>query len=303
MVSLGNEMDRKPCRDTRTIRDSIEMGETCARAGLICRRVQHLLVVTTFTRCSEYAIARAVECGNELDAQVTILHVIVPGPTRNTTKYRQRKARESLETRVDILSTYALRDISIKVRAGELCLEIARAAIELGSDMIVLGLDDKGQTAAAIARYTNKPILLVTRPTTGPYRRSIIDVSNAPQSTADAAFRIVPTAESHFVIVRSPSRYDGAIEVPPEQRSTRPHSVACWHDILNYRLSWKPVSLIQATGDSIDVLFGAIDDVGGDLLVVDADGALQGAFEHENGLLHRFSAAPPCDLMLVAGTQ
>jgi hypothetical protein len=86
MGSYADGKDTKLYPSPRALRESIEMDEAFAQASLMSRRVEHLLVVAYFTERSEYAIERAVECGNKLEAEVTILHVIEPGPTRNITK-------------------------------------------------------------------------------------------------------------------------------------------------------------------------------------------------------------------------
>lgn len=303
MGSCADERDTKLYPSPRALRDSIEMGEAFAHASLMSRRIEHLLVVANFTERSEYAIGRAVECGNKLEAQVTILHVIEPGPTRSITKRRQYEARESLAKRIQIMPSDARSDISINVRIGEPCLEIAREAIELGSDVIVLGLDGEGQMATDVVRYSDKPILLVTRPPAGPYRCSVVDMSVTPQSTASAAFRLAPTAESHFVLIRSQMAFDSSNEKLPKVRLKQLHSAVSWHSILNSELPWVPVSLVQATGDPIDVLFDVVDQVSADLLVVDADGALQEICEHKRGLVPGLLTAPRCDLLLVGSND
>jgi nucleotide-binding universal stress UspA family protein len=295
-----NEKDTKRHLGHRTLGISFENDETLAEAYLLSRPVEHLLVATNFTERSEYAIERAVECGNKLKAQVTFLHVVEPGFSRKITKRRQQEAHEILKKRVQKLSPDAQSYISTNVRIGEPCFEIVREAIELGSDTIVLGLDGKGPTATAVVRLSNKPVLLVTRPLAGSYRCSVVDVSATPQWTARAAVRLAPTAKSHFVYVRSHLAVESSKERPPPARSIQLISVA--PDRRALRTRWIPDSLVQATGNPIDVLLNVADHVGANLLVVDSCSALQETCEHRVCLAQEFTAAPRCDL-LVVGSQ
>jgi nucleotide-binding universal stress UspA family protein len=299
MESYGNEKDSKPHPGYRALGVSFENDETPANSCLLIRPVDHLLVATNFTERSEYAIERAVECGNKLKAQVTLLHVIEPGSSRKVTKRRKHEAHEALQRRVRILSPDARSHISTNVRIGEPCFEIVRESIELGSDTIVLGLDGQGQTATAVVRFSNKPVLLITRPPAGPYRCSVVDVSTTPRCTASAAVRLAPTAISHFVYVRSHLAVDSSKKGPSPAPSVQ-LIISSGHDHQALGTRWMPDSSVQVTGDPIDVLLNVVDQVSADLLVVDAYSALQETCEHRICLAREFTAAPRCDLLVVA---
>ncbi|WP_161853532.1 universal stress protein [Bradyrhizobium sp. CCBAU 051011] len=295
----GNKNDSKPHPGYRTLGVSFENDETLANSCLLSRPVEHLLVATNFTERSEYAIERAVECGNRLKAQVTLLHVIEPGLSRKITKCRQHEAHEALKRRVQILSPDVRSHISTNVRIGEPCFEIVRESIELGSDTIILGLDGQGQTATAVVRFSNKPVLLITRRPAGPYHCSVVDVSAIPRCTASAAVRLAPTAISHFVYVRSQFAVGSSKKGPPPARSVQ-LIISPGHDRRVLGTRWMPDSLVQATGDPIDVLLNVVDRVSANLLVVDAYSALQETREHRICLAQDFAAAPRCDLLVVA---
>lgn len=302
MDFYGNVKDAKQHSSHRKLGISFENDEMLAESYLLSRPAAHLVVATDFTEHSEYAIERAVECGNKLKAQVTFLHVVKPGFSRKLTERRQQEAHETLKKRVQMFSPGARSCISTNVRIGEPCFEIVREAIELGSDTIVLGLNGRSPTATAVVRFSNKPVLLVARPPAGPYRCSVVDVSATPQWTARAAVRLAPTAKSHFVCVRSHLAVDSSKDGFPLARSIQLISVPPGHDHRALETRWIPDSLVQTTGDPIDILLNVVDQVGATLLVVDACTALQETCERRVSLAQEFTAAPQCDL-LVVGSQ
>ena len=97
------------------------------------------------------------------------------------------KRRTLLQEHIRILlSPNGARDVSINVRTGDICAEIAREAIELGSDAIILGMhgqhpmghDRYGHTAAHVVHYSDRPVLIVKHQPTGPYRCAVIHVES-----------------------------------------------------------------------------------------------------------------------------
>jgi nucleotide-binding universal stress UspA family protein len=256
------------------------MGEAALdHALLMSGPVEHLLAATDFTECSNRAVARALERGNALGAQVTILHVVEEGLPRKLTKLCQRKARELLTEQAKSLCPHAHNDISINVRTGEPYLEIIREAIELGSDAIILGLGEHGSvsnraaaTGLDVVRYGDKPVLLVARRPTGPYRRAVVgaDPFVTPGPIMRAARRLAPQAEADLVDV-----------VPTAAIG----------------LGFRQSDPATASGDPADVLMDRVSRIGADLLVVGSDRAIQHAHDDPMSLLGRVSDARRCDLL------
>jgi nucleotide-binding universal stress UspA family protein len=238
--------------------------------------VEHLLAATDFAEGSKRAVARALERGSALGAQVTLLHVIEEGLPRKLVKLRQREARDLLSGYARSLSPYAYNDISINVRTGDPSLEIIREAIELGSDAIVLGLerrsvigDETPATAIDVVRYSDKPVLMVALPPDGPYGRAVIDVDPyGPFGLSmQAAQRLVPQAETHVV------------RVAPTGAS---HADS-----------------LAAIGKVVDLLMNCVSQIGADLLVVGSDKAFQHAHDDPSSLLRQVSDNQRCDLLFV----
>jgi nucleotide-binding universal stress UspA family protein len=255
-----------------------EMGEAALdHALLISGPVEHLLAATDFTECSNRAVARGLERGNALGAQVTILHVVEEGLPRKLTKLCERKARELLTEQAKSLCPHAHNDISINVRTGEPYLEIVREAIELGSDAIILGLGEHGfvsnravATGLDVVRYGDKPVLLVARRPTGPYSRAVVgaDPFVTPGSIMRAARRLAPQAD--------------LVDVVPTAAIGLGQS-----------------DLATASGDTADVLMDRVSRIGADLLVVGSDRAIQHDHDDPMSLLGQVSDARRCDLLFV----
>jgi nucleotide-binding universal stress UspA family protein len=243
--------------------------------------VEHLLAVTDFTECSNRAIARALERGSALGAQVTLLHVVEEGLPRKLTKLRQRKARELLIEHARSLYRNAHNDISVNVRTGESYLEIIREAIELGSDAIILGLQGHGfvdnKTAVAamnVVHYGDKPVLMVARPPMAPYGHAVvyIDPFVALGAPVRAAQRLAPQAETHLVrIAPTAATRFGAPKSDP----------------------------VGESGSPIEVLMDCVSQIAADLLVLGSGRILQHVHDNPRSLLRRISNAGCCDLLFV----
>jgi nucleotide-binding universal stress UspA family protein len=250
-------------------------------ASAISCPVEHLLAVTDFTENSICAIARALERGNALGAQITLLHVVAEGLPRRLTKLRQREARELLTDYAGSLSTETRNDITINVRTGDPFLEIIRESIELGSDAIILGLEEHSTldsklaaTATDVITFSDKPVLLVAQPPAGPYGRAVIAVDPCVASgwAIRATQRLAPQVEAHLACV-FPTE---AAEVG----ASRAHPFA-------------------ASVNSPELLMDCISQIGADLLVVGLNRAFQYTFDDLSSLLRRASDAQRCDLLFV----
>jgi nucleotide-binding universal stress UspA family protein len=275
--------------------------------------VEHLLVGSDFTAPSDLAIARALECGNTLGAQVTVLHVVEDLLARKVAKRRQHRARELLARRVQSMRNGGM-DVSINVRIGDPSLEIIREAIELASDAIVLGF--KGGTpfrdgpaasmAAAIARFSDTPLLLVARQPAGPYRRCAVDVTAASHSTTAAASRFAPNAVAFFTLLHS--RLATAPGGMPAQwfRESHDYPALASPDHLGGADRGPPeaIHLVDLIGEPLPALLNCASEVDADLLIVGAETALPCAWELETEIRSPCEAEPsgalPCDVLLVS---
>jgi hypothetical protein len=242
--------------------------------------VEHLLAITDLTENSVCAIARALERGSVLRAQVTLLHVLEEGLPKRLTRQRRRGARELLADYVKLSCNGTDNDISINVRVGDSCLEIVREAIELGSDAIVVGLEEQynfgselAATAIDVVTFSDKPVLVVTQPLASPYVRALIAIEPRAASgwAIRATQRLAPEAETHLVRV-----------VP-----TNPVEVNA------------PLHSFAASADAADLLVDCISQMGADLLVIGLERAFQHTYDDLSNLLRCVTDAHRCDLLFV----
>ncbi|PWB66028.1 MAG: hypothetical protein C3F17_02380 [Bradyrhizobiaceae bacterium] len=276
-------MDLHDLRDARSQAASRGLGSpsaieeaAAAHELLLSVPVEHLLVATDFSPGGRRAVARALERGKALGAQVTLLHVVEEALPRGLARQRREEALWRLAEQARSLGRGATHDVSFNVRAGEPGLEILREAIELGSDAIVLGLGDRcahleapASTVMDVVRCGDRPVLMVAGPPSTPYRRAVVHADPLADiaSTERAARRLAPQVETHLV----PS----------------PAAVAAG------MLSAARV----APRVGAAVLLDCVRRVGADLLVVDADG-LQHDDHDPRLLLRHVGKSALCDLLL-----
>lgn len=250
-------------------------------ASAISCPVEHLLAVTDFTENSICAIDRALERGNALGAQITLLHVVAEGLPRKLTKLRQHEARELLTDYAGSLCAETRNDITINVRTGDPFLEIIRESIELGSDAIILGLEKPSvldsklaATAIDVITFSDKPVLVVGEQPAGPYGRAVIAVDPCVASgwAIRATQRLAPQVEAHLACV--------APTEAAEVGASLAHPFA-------------------ASANSPELLMDCISQVEADLLVVGLHRAFQHSYDDLSSLLRRAFDTQRCDLLFV----
>jgi nucleotide-binding universal stress UspA family protein len=238
------------------------------------------LAVTDLTENSVCAIDRALERGITLQAQITLFHVLEEGLSKRLTAQRRRGARELLADYVKSSCIGTDNDISINVRSGDPCLEIVREAIELGSDAIILGLEQQynfdselAATAVDVITFSDKPVFVVAQPPSNPYTRALIAVEPCVASgwVIRATQRLVPQAEAHVIRV---------LPTDPTDTSASLHSFA-------------------ANTNACDLLEDCISRTEADLLVVGLERAFQHTYDDLSNLLRCIVAARRCDLLFV----
>jgi nucleotide-binding universal stress UspA family protein len=266
--------------------------------------LEHLLVATDLMPNSHPAIERAMLLAGLSGAQVTLLHVIENTAARRAAKDRCSEAHALLREQVRRWSGNGERDVSTNVRVGEAFLEIAREAIELGTDAIILGASscpsDNCQSstlAADLVGHTDRPVLIVRQQQSRElYRRVLINMAygSRPALALGLARRFAPSAGAHVVDICF-------LELPHAMLNgwvaTQPSAEA--------RLGTVPEETrLLGTPDQAPsaalVLDIAARDFGADILVIELAQRAAGGLPLE--MLRGLATAPPCDLLL-ARTQ
>jgi nucleotide-binding universal stress UspA family protein len=126
---------------------------------------KRVLCATDLSPRSHRAVARAMLLANQLDAQLTLLHVTDAAEGSDSAIC----ARDELEQQLASTGLPVRRDIRIQLRAGNYVEAIAAFAKESDADIIVLGAQRRrplesliGATAERIVALAGRPILSVS---------------------------------------------------------------------------------------------------------------------------------------------
>lgn len=134
-------------------------------------KLQKILVPVDFSDCSRKALQYAIPFAKQFNAQLTLLHVVQPYPSvpemvpvEVETIQDGRRELDSLQKTVGS----AIRS-AVSLRTGEPHIEIARAAAELGIDLIIISTHGHkgltrmllGSTTEKVVRHAPCPVLIV----------------------------------------------------------------------------------------------------------------------------------------------
>jgi nucleotide-binding universal stress UspA family protein len=121
---------------------------------------KRVLCATDLSPRSQRAAARAARLASQLDAQLTLLHVIDP---RESAK-RPLDAREEISQQLGSIGVSMRREPAIRVRIGNYVETIAAVAQEIGADIIVLGAQRQKALAPLIGTTAERIVALASRP-------------------------------------------------------------------------------------------------------------------------------------------
>ena len=231
---------------------------------------------------------------------MTLLHVVDEGLPRRLIKNRHREAQALLQEHIRILlSPNPSRDVSINVRTGDICAEIAREAIELGSDAIILGTHGLhpighgrcGHTAANVLHYSDRPLLVVKQQPTGPYRCAVIRIESLsdPSTVVRVASRLAPRAEPYII-------HTNCVNLASSSQSLRSKTTDTPACAIEQR-SWREPTTVDHQNNP-GVLHVAVDAYQADLLVLEV--CMDRGLPPEDAV-RNVLGVPPCDLLFVRG--
>ena len=181
-----------------------------------------ILCTTDLLPRSDAAIERAGILSDQLNADLTLLHVVVPGESQQTLEQTLICASSEMQSRVSPSRWRAHNAPSLAVHAGSAAKIILDTAAESRADLLILGAHRKRPlrdalegTIAERALATRKyPVLVVRETATLPYRRVLLalDASDASASAIRAAESLVltPTADATVVHAHKPP-YEGML--------------------------------------------------------------------------------------------
>jgi universal stress protein E len=172
-----------------------------------------ILCATDLLPKSEAAIERAGLLSDQLNADLTLLHVVMPGESQRALEQTLQTALAHMKSRAQRPLWRAHRAPNVAVRAGNPARIILDTAAHSKARLLVLGPHRKrplrdtleGTIAEKALAARNTPILVVQDEARGPYRRVLLalDLSEPSASAIRAAESLVITPEVDARIVHA----------------------------------------------------------------------------------------------------
>jgi nucleotide-binding universal stress UspA family protein len=162
---------------------------------------------------TDAAIARAGILSDQLGADLTLLHVVVPGESQMALEQTLQHASYEMQSRVRPPRWRAERSPSVAVHTGIAASIILDAAARSDVRLLVLGPHRKrplrdaleGTIAEKALAARSCPVLVVRNEARDPYRRALLalDESDASASAIRAAESLVLTPEMSATVVHA----------------------------------------------------------------------------------------------------
>jgi nucleotide-binding universal stress UspA family protein len=151
-----------------------------------------ILCATDLLPKSEFAIERAGLVAEQLDADLSILHVVVPSESGQTLEQDLQHASALLKSRARPPLWRVGPSPNVLVRAGSPERILNQAARQADADLIVLGTHGKrpardalaGTIAACVLSEHQRPVLIVKRMPKGNYRNVLLALDRSASSVA-----------------------------------------------------------------------------------------------------------------------
>ena len=276
----------------------------------------NVLVATDLSAGAELAVARALRLPCVAAAKLSLLHV-VPGDTKGPVareeeallarRFEEARARAAIAA--DRLGIASL-DIIPSMARGRAFREIIRAARQQRSELVVLGRHGKssvealrlGSTAEGVIRKSGAPVLVVSQPVSGPYRRPLVavDFSETSRSALGLALRLTDTGTSRIDVVHALGARDDELPAgfaaEDSERAARVRLEQFLAAFTRAGIEWDTVI---ARGDPREVIVDAAAWRGCDLIVLGARG--HSAFDRFRigSVAEAVVRAARCDVLVV----
>lgn len=172
-----------------------------------------ILCATDLLPKTDAAVERAGMLSDRLNADLTLLHVVVPGESQQALEQTLRAASSDMQLRVRPSRWRAHRPPSVGVHAGNAAKIILDTATQSRAGLLVLGPHRKrplrnaleGTIAEKALETRNFPVLIVRGNASRPYRRVLLalDASDASASAVRAAESLVITPDVDATVVHA----------------------------------------------------------------------------------------------------
>lgn len=198
-----------------------------------------ILCSTDLLPKTEAAIERAGMLGEQLAANLSLLHVVEPSESERALEQDLQRAIAQLRSRSKPPLWRRGKTPSVIVKAGQPRNRIIETIDEMGARLVVLGPHRRrlakdalsGTIAEKVLSARAAPLLIVTREPRAAYRNVLLalDLSESSARAVRAAESLVLTEDAHAVIVHAHEPY---------YRGMLTYAGAGAETVANYSLSW-----------------------------------------------------------------
>ena len=190
-------------------------------------QLRSILVATDLSAAARRAAERAALLARSTGAWIALLHVVNAGALDELRRWFEQGVRAG-QSLVDEV-THRTREVAAEVRAaydvaidnrtvvGPVIDEIVNAADEEEADLIVTGTLGGGllrnhlvgSTAERVVRSSRRPVLMVRKTPSGPYRRVLVPVDFSKWSAPSVELAAAIAPDAYFILMH-------AVKVPFE---------------------------------------------------------------------------------------
>ncbi len=283
-------------------------------------QIDSILVATDLSARSDRAIARAAELAATTRARLTVVHVIDDDLPKSVVQHLSVAAKAEIETSLSKLDKARQNDASIHVLTGAADRDIVGTAEAWEADLVVMGVHRNedgrrpltGTTLERVVRTGRSPVLVVKDLTDGPYQRALIatDFSVHARRALRVASVIAPDSARHLVhayhvpftgLHPSESLRQSVQETHEAELAAfvREELAALIHSALPEDEAGAPLDAQAIAGDVHGVIYGEIQRLEPDLLVLGTHGRTGVAQLMLGSVAAEFMNKPPCDVLAV----
>lgn len=275
---------------------------------LISAKLTHILAATDLSARSDRAVERAVRLAGDMDAALTILHVVDADLPARIADRQADDARLLIEAHVASLTGEAI-PCDTQVVFGKDHVDVLAMVDKVKADLTVLGIHRnetpelfRGTTAERVIRDGTTPVLLVKTRPVGPYQRALVavDLSECSKITVDFAARFLPGRELQLV-----HAFDTPYKAFLTGESVRREVSSAHHEQLEEfvlqncaHLQPQPVQIVRQ-GPARQVIRAQVQHLRPDLLIVGTRSRGAIARVVIGSVAEDLLSQPPCDVLAI----
>lgn len=278
--------------------------------------MKSIFFATDLSARSDRAFARAVQLTQQVDARLTIVHIVDDELPSSIADDMRADAERLLLEQVSELQPEVRSKIDVQVIFGDAYEVILSEAARVEADLVVLGAHRerpsdffRGTTIERVVRKGQWPVLVAKARMRAPYRNVIVgvDFSTCSRRAIEFSLKLIPDGEFHLVhAYQIPFRaFLHATSVPSEfrKRDAQAFSEMVDAEMLTFMgtlgVNLSRIHQIMQEGGPREVIRREARRLKPDLVVVGTHGRTGIAHALLGSVAEDLLNAPPCDVLAV----